>query len=66
MATKKYVSRTDKDLVIDIEQVKKDTTIDTVNGPALITKGNYIITFEDKSQAGITKVDLDLFYKPAK
>lgn len=62
----KYVSKQDKELKVTAEKVKDDTEIKTPYGPALVTKGNYILTFDDGSQVGTTKTDLDAQYKPAK
>lgn len=65
-----YVSTSDEELTIKVEQAKKDTVIDTVDGEALVTKGNYIATYVSKfrkgKQFGITEADLNNNYTQAK
>lgn len=47
-----------KPRVHTIKQVKKSTEIETQNGIALITEGNYIVTDPDGLKHGITEADL--------
>lgn len=62
----KYQLKSNDKMLIKAEQVKKDTTITTQWGDALVTKGNYIITYEDGSQVGMAEQDLVAQYKPVK
>ena len=63
----KYAFKLETSIVVDVEKVKKDTTITHAEyGDILITKGNYILTKPDGSQVGITATDLELQYKPVK
>jgi len=60
----------DEQIIIKVELAKKDTTIETVDGEALVTKGNYIATYVSEyrngKQFGITEVDLKAHYTPIK
>lgn len=66
----KYVHKQDKDRIVTVKEVKKDTVIESKEyGNILVTKGNFILKSEDGnsgSEVGITKADLELWYKPAK
>ena len=68
--SQEYVSTGDEEMIIKVEQAKKDTTIDTVDGEALVTKGNYIATytsgFRKGKQFGITEADLNQHYTQQK
>lgn len=63
----KYASKLYPELEVDIKEVKKDTVLKSaIYGDILITKGNYILTFQDGQQVGINKADLEVQYEPAK
>ena len=47
----------------DATQVDEDTTIDTVYGDVLVTKGNYILTDYTGAKIGITPIDLQIQYE---
>jgi len=66
----KYVAKDNDEVIVDVVQAKKDTTIDTVDGDALVTKGNYIATILSEwrkgKQFGITEADLNRQYVKSK
>lgn len=66
----KYVHKQDKNRVVTVKEVKKDTVIKSAEyGEILVTAGNYILKSEDGntgSEVGITPGDLELWYKPVK
>lgn len=66
----KYVAKDNDEVIVDVVQAKKDTTIDTVDGDALVTKGNYIATILSEwrkgKQFGITETDLNRQYVKSK
>lgn len=66
----KYVAKDNDEVIVDVVQAKKDTTIDTVDGDALVTKGNYIATILSEwrkgKQFGITETDLNAQYVKSK
>jgi len=66
----KYVAKDNDEVIIDVVQAKKDTIIDTVDGDALVTKGNYIATILSEwrkgKQFGITETDLNRQYDKSK
>lgn len=66
----KYVAKDNDEVIIDVVQAKKDTIIDTVDGDALVTKGNYIATILSEwrkgKQFGITETDLNRQYAKSK
>lgn len=55
---KAFIAQNTSDVVL----VEKDTEIETRNGKALITAGNYIMTNPDGTKQGITPQDLEYQY----
>lgn len=48
--------------VVTAKLLKKDTTIETAYGPALITAGNYVLTNELGEKVGMTQQDFERQY----
>ena len=65
LLTEEYTKDQLKDIkkqAVTAKKVSKDTTIETMYGPALITAGNYILTDSNKNSYGMTPQDFEHQY----